>query len=120
MDKAELADNWIKLQLLPQDSPQAEELMWAAEELNLLALRSPMECWKIILEIIPKTNEKWVLTNLAAGPLENLLALHAEETIAWLEQEVPRNAKLKTLLADVWKNLIPDDVWKRLQSLKSA
>ena len=119
MDKTELAKNWISLQVLDQASSEAQALMWAAEEVNLLALRSPKECWDIILEIIEQTDDEWILTNVAAGPLENLLALNSEAVISFVEIEVRSNEKLKSILSGIWKNLIPDEIWERIQLLKT-
>lgn len=117
MDKKLLVDKWIELQSLPQDSDEANSLMWAAEEFFALTDTEPQECWDVILEVVNKTDNEWVLTNLAAGPLEDLLALHPNESIVWLEREVPKNPRLKSILSGVWKNLIPDDVWERVQAL---
>ena len=118
IDKANLAKSWIQLQGVSQESEQAQELMWAAVRLNRLALSAPSECWDIVLDIINQTNDDWVLTNVAAGPLENLMALHSDEVINWIEKEARSNSKLKKLLSGVWKNLIPSDAWVRLQNIK--
>ncbi len=117
MNKNELAEAWIKLQSLPQDSTDADELMWAAEDANMLSITSPSDCWDFTLEVICKTDDEWVLTNLAAGPLENLLSVSPDETIAMIEKEIPSNPKLRNILKNVWQNLIPENVWSRLQKL---
>lgn len=117
MDKQSFVEKWIRLQSLQKDSDEREALMWTMEEFALLALRSPSECWDLILEVVSITDDEWVLTNLAAGPLEGLLALHPNDSIVWLEREVPKNPRLKSILSGVWKNLIPDDVWVRVQAL---
>ena len=118
MKKSELIKSWIHLQTLDQDSEEAGDLMWASDDVLDLSMSSPLECWKFILEVILQTDDEWVLTNLAAGPLENLLAMNGDEAIILIEKEIPHNAKLKSLLQGVWKNLISDSVWDHLQSLK--
>lgn len=92
--------------------------MWVAEEFNLRALRSPAECWELILEVVSQTDDKWVLTNLAAGPLESLLSHHPNEAIDWIEREAWKSPTFRELLDDVWQNLMPDEIWERLQLLK--
>lgn len=119
MTKNKLAAAWIELQSLPQDSHDAEQRMWAAEELNLLALRSPNKCWDSILEIISLSDDEWVLTNLGAGPIENMLALNPEIAIALIEKEFPENKKLQDTVENIWKNIIPNNVWERLLALKN-
>lgn len=118
--KNDLVSAWIQLQRLPQDSSEASSLMWAAEDFNLMSITSPDECWQIILMVIEQTDDDWVLTNLAAGPLENLLAMHSDQAIEWIEGEVKKNSRLRDILDGVWKNLIPDDVWSRLTKLMRA
>ena len=98
MTVRDLTTDWIRLQGVEQDSPEAEDLMWAAKELTLSALRSPEKCWTAILEIMHATEDEWVLINLAAGPLENLLALNPHDALNWIEAEIPQNPKLKKLL----------------------
>lgn len=119
MNKKILAENWIKLQLLSDQPEKAEEFMWAAEEFDLLTDGNPSECWEVILEVIKKTDNEWVLTNLAAGPLENFLALSPNQAIELLEVEIPKNSKLKNILSGIWKSLIPDEIWDRIQVLAS-
>jgi len=112
-----LINSWINLQSLEQSSKEADQLMWAAEEVNLLSISSPRECWEFILDVIQHTDDEWVLTNLAAGPLENLLSVNPEEVILWIEKEVGNNPKLKQQLGSIWKNIIPDHIWKRFEKI---
>jgi len=116
-DENKLIISWIKLQGLDRDTKEAEELMWASNSLIRTTLSNPEKAWHIILEILQQTDDEWVLTNVAAGPLEDLLAQHPDTAINLLEEEVQHNKKLRSILNGVWQNLMPDDVWKRLQKL---
>jgi hypothetical protein len=115
----DLAHRWVNLQLAPQDSPEAKELMRAAVQVNTLAIRQPMECWSVVMKVFCETNDEWVLTNLAAGPIESLLVRHAEKIIPLLESEAVRSERFRHMLQGVWKNLIPEDIWRRLQTVRS-
>ncbi|MBV2139202.1 MAG: hypothetical protein KUF79_20520 [Candidatus Thiodiazotropha sp. (ex Ctena orbiculata)] len=119
MNKRKLAEAWIHLQDLPQDSTEAEKYMWSAEEINLLALRSPSDCWDVVLEILSITDDDWIITNLGAGPIENMLAFKPEITISMIENEYTNNSKLQAAIKNTWKNIIPDEVWDRLSEMKS-
>jgi hypothetical protein len=52
---------------------------------------------------------------LSAGPIEGLLVYHGNEFIDRIEKESERNTKLKHFLGGVWKNAMPDEIWKRVQ-----
>jgi hypothetical protein len=116
----DLAQRWIKLQRVPQDSPEAKELMRAAVQVNMLALRQPQECWTVVMKVFNETDDEWVLTNLAAGPLESLVARHADKIIPLLESEASKNERFRDMLSSVWKNLMPEDAWRRLQAARSG
>jgi len=94
--------------------------MWASIELDLLCMDAPEQCWEIILSILAETNDEWVLTNLAAGPVESLMASHGDLAISWVEREAVRSSAFRELLGGVWRNLISDDVWRRIQRTRVA
>jgi hypothetical protein len=83
-----------------------------------MASNDPFACWSIVLKILDVTDDEWIVTNLGAGPLENLLALHPDETIERLKSEIPNNPKLKNALMHTWQNMIPDEHWNEIQRLK--
>jgi len=75
----------------------------------------------VTLELIPPEDDEPnnLLGNLAAGPLEDLLAYHGSEMIDELELLARRNPDFSYLLGGVWQNLMSDDVWKRVQAAAS-
>jgi hypothetical protein len=117
MDYSNLAKYWIEYQSLPHDSVESKKLEWAMLEERDLLYKNPKECFNFILEVLRQTDDEWVLANLAAGPLESLLAHNPYDAIEWVAEESFRNPKLKKILCGVWQNLMPDDVWQRLQKL---
>jgi len=70
--------------------------------------------WKLILRILNSTDHELTLENLAAEPLEDLLARHGHKFIDLIEVRAEADLRFRWLLAGVWKNSIPDDVWERL------
>jgi len=117
MQNKKIVSDWITLQSV-EDRSVDTEFGWAEIELNILSVSSPDECWDIIMDILERSNDPWVLENLAAGPLENLFAIYPEETLVKLEETISNNRKLKKLLAGVWQNLIPLKTWQRIQQLR--
>ena len=118
MDFKQLSKLWIERQNLPRDSEELEKSSWILLEIGDLLYESPEQGFKFILEVLNRTDDEWVLTNLAAGPLEDLLAQHPANGIALIEKEIALNPKLKHILQDVWQSLMPEEIWHRLQRLR--
>jgi len=117
--KVKLVSTWIDLQSLPEGSNEAEAAIWAADEVFDLVLKDPDTGWQFVTDVVAATDDEWVLANLAAGPLEDLLGKYPQETIVRLEHEVKNNEKFRQVIGGVWKNIIPEEIWARLQSLNS-
>jgi hypothetical protein len=58
-----------------------------------------------------------ILSNLAAGPVEDILVLHGEEFIGRVEVWSRRDPQFRKLLGAVWQNDMTDEVWRRLQAV---
>lgn len=92
------------------------ETIWAFDALENLIAKEPSGAWAMILRILDiAEQDEDVLNNLAAGPLESLLARHGRAVIKWVEEEARRNTKFKELLGGVWQNAIPELIWQRVQ-----
>jgi len=80
----------------------------------------PEECWKVILTILSIEKDDWILENLGAGPLEDLLVAHGPVIIDKLEKIAMRDPVFHRLAQFVWRNDILDDVWERLKRVASG
>jgi hypothetical protein len=69
----ELAAAWIALNLAPERSPQRQTLFWAFVQLSDLVQRDPEAAWTVIETIRRRDGSDLILSNLGAGPLEDLL-----------------------------------------------
>lgn len=87
---------------------------WAFEALNNLCSEQPEICWKVILAILARTSLDRVLANLAAGPLEDLLAQHGPEYIEIIETQARRDSDFRKLLGGVWQNSMTEEIWSRV------
>lgn len=120
MEKIEqqtLVDAWIALHKLPSDAQQNSHHFWAFERVCELCEESPEECWDIILGILRKDSNAKVLSNLAAGPLEDLLVAHGAMFVEKIEQQAKTDERFRNLLGGVWQNAIPDDIWRRIKAV---
>ena len=102
-----------------QDDQRIEvETKWAFDELEKLVENDPARAWAVILCILSTAHQdENALDNLAAGPLETLLARHGRDVVEWVEAEAKANPKFKELLKGVWGNAIDEAVWAKVRSL---
>lgn len=117
-----LVEAWIKLHKIIEkhggESDEAKALFWAYEEVDSICGDTPERALMLINDILNSTQDKYVLANLAAGPLETLLAHHGKEVIAEVETYAKNDPRFRSLLQGVWQNLMDDQTWGRI--LKAA
>ena len=88
---------------------------WAAEWMFEIPFDQPELCWKLILQLLDGATTDCQIANLAAGPLEDLLAEHGCDFIDRVEVEAQKNSRFKNLLGGVWKNAMDTELWERVQ-----
>jgi hypothetical protein len=74
--------------------------------------------WLFILSAIAHASDE-ELGHIAAGPVEHLLGKHGAEYIERVEQHAEADPKFAQMLADVWRYMMTDDVWARIEALKA-
>lgn len=117
-DEDRLIGAWIHLQHAAPDSEEYARNLWAEFELSRYSHDDPERCWTLLLQILERAGtDAKVLQGLSAGALEDLLSEHGTEFIDRIEQEAVRNSAFRVLLGGVWRNEIPNDVWRRVQAL---
>jgi len=109
-----IAETWIELHRLPEESSEREERFWSHERLWELIRDDPEEAWRII-QIIRQEGSDLILSNLAAGPLEDLLAAHGERFIDRVEALARSDAQFRKLLGAVWQNSMSAGLWRRIK-----
>jgi hypothetical protein len=92
---------------------------WAFDVLDDLLLGAPRVGWPLLREIVRRAPDA-ALGDLGAGPLETLLATHGFDMIDAIEREAAGSPRLRTALAGVWRNRIPEPVWRRVRALAGA
>ena len=80
-----------------------------------LDLKDPELLWDFIENITEFTLSEKVRSNLAAGPIESLLAHHGDKFIERVEKKANSHPPFKKLLGGVWQNLMSAEVWSRVQ-----
>ena len=112
-----IAETWITLYYLPEDSDERKGNFWAYNKLCDLEYNEPETCWKIIQLICRLDGSDVVLANLAAGPLESLLANHGNGFIDRIESLAQTDQQFRKLLGAVWQNNITDATWARIKAV---
>ena len=118
-----LANAWIDLHVdlhkNQNEMPEFNPNFWAFEELDGMddgyTRNDPKKAWTTILKILSIDSSDVILSNVAAGSLEDLLAFHGEDWISSVENEASKNTVFKTALLGIYQNEMSDDVWDRLQ-----
>src|SRR5215510_2274616 len=59
------------------------------------------------------------LDHIAAGPMEHLLGKHGDKYIEKVEQRAEADPRFARMLAGLWKYMMSDHVWARVEALKA-
>lgn len=78
----------------------------------------PEHQWQFILAAVAHASDD-ELGHIAAGPIEHLLGKHGEQYIENVEQRADADPKFARMLAGVWKQMMTDEVWARVEALKA-
>lgn len=96
------------------------DLFWSFDRLRDLIEHAPDDAYDVIRELVRQAPSPYVLSIVAAGPLEDLLSDWGERFIDRLEADARDDPKLMAACAGVWKLYMPDEVWDRLRRLVSS
>ena len=78
----------------------------------------PEVAWPAILQILQRELTEDQIAVLAAGPLEDLLAVHGSEFIDRVESEAAPNPRFNHLLGGVWQNEMEPEIWQRVHKAR--
>jgi hypothetical protein len=113
----QIAQTWIEMHRLPEDSQERETKFWAFERLSDLVQENPEEAWKIIETMRHLDGTDSILANVAAGPLEDLLLYHGDKFIDRFEILARDDQQFRKLLGAVWQNNMSDALWARVKAI---
>ena len=116
----ELAKAWIAVHRATEDSPQYQGNFWAYNVMCDLCIEDPGAALTVVEEILRRDESNEIISNVAAGPLEDLLVRHGEQLISRIEVLAKGDERFRKMLGAVWKNDIPDHVWKRVRAIATG
>ncbi|HWE45036.1 MAG TPA: hypothetical protein VG407_03325 [Caulobacteraceae bacterium] len=123
-DNEDIARSWIAHYARFGRPSSAEQIKahdddpdwWAVNSLMELDGQDPVRSLDIVFLISRGSDDGWVLENLGAGPIENLI--NDDPTLLdAIELEVASNPRLREALQSVWRGDISEDTWARLQKI---
>jgi hypothetical protein len=113
----DIADAWIRLHHLPEESEERERNFWAFMRLSELIRGDPEAAWSVIEKMLERDTSDVILSNVGAGPLENLLVAHGASFIDRIEKRAESDMTFKKVLGTVWKNAMSEEVWLRVKAV---
>lgn len=87
---------------------------WSWERLYEFANHDPDHAWEIIRKLTRQAPTKFILCNIGAGCLEDLLGYHGDYVIDRVEKEARTNKQFKLALSCVWQNNMSDALFARV------
>ena len=76
--------------------------------------------WKFILKTYKRNLSEQTLADLAAGPLEDLIADFGAQYIEQIEDLARKDARFNHLLGGVWQRGGPKDIWARVVHVRKG
>lgn len=76
--------------------------------------------WQAVLRLMQRELTEEQISLLAAGPVEDLLALHGVQFIDRIEAEARRSLAFALLLGGVWQRDIPLEIWQRVEAVRGG
>ena len=105
--------SWIALTISRGNDPAHS---WAFDAMCDLVSDEPETSWPIILNLVAESPSDLVLANVAAGPLEQLVARHGPKFIARIVKEAERDPRFKKCLKGVWpQGKENTEVWQQIE-----
>lgn len=115
MKVKELAELWIEYHHTDDD-----ELFKSVTKLERMLETDEERAWRVILLILKIDCSDVIISNLAAGPMEEILVRHGDGLIDRVEVKAEKDPDFKKVIMGVWKSDMADDVWNRVKVLQSA
>ncbi len=113
-DINKLTQSWIEFQ-----RTQNSDLEWSNDDFIDLANENPEVAWKCILIVIETEPTDEILSILAEGPMEDLLAEHGPKFIDRIESISKENIVFARLIKHVWVEGISSQIQNKIRTIQS-
>ena len=113
-DHADLAGEYLAYGESVEDGGLDNSRQWAFDEMNRLVRQDPEAAWPVIVEIVRRSVNDRMLGFVAAGPLEDLIRLHAATFIDRIEAAAKDDEQFRKAVSGAWVDELPGDIEQRL------
>ncbi|MCK6231832.1 hypothetical protein KZX71_12650 [Stenotrophomonas indicatrix] len=110
-----IAEAWVQFNRLPMGASERQSHMQVLDAVDDIIQRDAGGGWEFIEAVRQMDVDAPLLSNLAAGPLEDYLMAHGEAEIERVESLAKQDPSFRELLGRTWKNFMSDEVWRRVQ-----
>lgn len=118
-ERQSLVATWIEHHKIGRETGKSPDAtFWAWEKLDELVSNDPNQALELIIQILETDQSDVTYENLAAGPLEDLLARHGEKVIERIENQSRESPTFQNLLGGVWENRISPSIWTRVEKAR--
>lgn len=114
-DWSRFARGWIE-ELRGASATDEHDIRQSVVMMNFTA--RPEHQWRFILAAL-RFAEDDELGHIAAGPLEHLLGRFGDQYIDQVERMAESDSKFAKTICGVWRYMMADDIWERIQALQS-
>lgn len=117
MKNEDLVRGWIDLQYAHEAGNAGRDLTFFGRQIGGLAKERPEECLQVVVAILEKDSSDLIVSNVAAGPLENLIEWHGLLLISEIERISSSNKMFKRALGMVWPQGGSEEVWGKIEDI---
>jgi hypothetical protein len=111
---------YIEAQSVEKPVDPDHQCWWAVERfMDMNTLEQAEAGWRAILGIFGRRPPERVLSNLAAGPLEDLIHYWGPDFIDRIEKKAWEEVQFRNLLTGVWESGSAE-IWNRVQLAMSG
>jgi len=111
-DSPPTVDQLVTKWLSGEDYSMAEAIIYPRAD--------PETAWEAVLRIMQHHLSDKQRALLAGGPIESLLSWHGKQFIDRIEAEAKRSPDFSHILGGVWKQDMPDEIWRRVESARGG
>jgi hypothetical protein len=105
----------------PDDESDEDDEQDLSQSVVLMSFTArPDQQWQFICSAVAQADSDGELGQIAAGPMEHLLGWHGKDFIARVETRAAADEKFARMLTGVWKYMMTDEVWARVQAIQAT
>lgn len=119
-DLAPYVDAWIKFMEMEESDPLRNALWPTVSEVMGWNRNQPELLWEFIKLAYGREMSTRAEANLAAGPIEDLLASHSKDFLSRILELAEQDERFNHLLGGVWQNEMDDDTWNKIQRVRKT